>query len=257
MESDLVLYAKWNLVGGSIFYVDNTSTDATYTFYDEKGNVLSTQTVEGLDGAFCYSVNGTPSKDKFYVAEKKEVVTKCTSGASGGVRKFDGTNYCVWAAGNDNELDSSKIEVLNGYGDSKIGAGKKNTAWIFANRNNSDYFPNGVVETGPGSGKYYYTCWDFCKYCRDNSVNGCDDWFVPSIAECKALRESKIWGDTNSDWVSTTCYVDERSYLWSSSAGSYAGYAWYWRVSSSASFANCYRCNYQSDDRFLAVVRAF
>lgn len=67
VESDMVLYAKWNLVGGRVFYVDDSASGAYYEFYDEKGNILSVQTVDGLDNAFCYTVNGVASKDKFYV----------------------------------------------------------------------------------------------------------------------------------------------------------------------------------------------
>lgn len=55
-------------LGGKIFYIDPSDNGATYSFYDEnKNEITGWSTVADLANAKYYFVDGTPSKDKFYV----------------------------------------------------------------------------------------------------------------------------------------------------------------------------------------------
>lgn len=53
-------------VAGKIFYIDDNASGASYTFYDENGNEI--QSVSVGDEPYAYKVNGTPSADKYYIA---------------------------------------------------------------------------------------------------------------------------------------------------------------------------------------------
>ena len=54
--------------GGKIFYIDPSDNGATYSFYDEdKNEITGGSTIADLANAKYYMVEGTPSKDKFYV----------------------------------------------------------------------------------------------------------------------------------------------------------------------------------------------
>jgi len=170
------------------------------------------------------------------------------------MRKYDDTNYCMWATGYEDLSSYSSVFDVLGSAQTTVGTGKRNTAWISANRNNATYFPahNSV------SGKV--TCWDFAKSCNDNSVNGCTDWFVPSLGEVTQLRQSGIWGSSLADWVATTKYGSNSfSFLWSSSAYSNSNGAWYWfaNVNGGDDMAGSYSRNGQANLYLLCAVRAF
>lgn len=87
-------------VGGTIFYIDSSSTGGTYKFYDQNMNEISNVAVGSTP--YYYSVTGKPVKDKYYV--------------------FKDNNYYgfVWGSG-----PTDKHGTQDG-----IGKGKSNTALV-------------------------------------------------------------------------------------------------------------------------------
>ena len=142
--------ADAHLVGGKIFYIDDTSTGGTYTFYDSEGDVLTDVRVG--DSPYAYTVSGTPSKDKYYVTRASAVTSK------------------TWTY----QKDGAWVYNLLGAG-TAIGTGKTNTALVLA-------ADEGAYEA------YNNTIWNSLKNINDNAVDGCNDWFVPSRYELEALR---------------------------------------------------------------------
>lgn len=176
--------ADAHLVGGKIFYIDDTATGATYTFFDSEGDVLTDVRVG--DSPYAYTVSGTPSKDKYYVTRASAVTSKTWTYKDGGGN---------W--------------VYNALGTTDgIGKGKTNTALVIA-------ADEGAYQSYSG------TIWNSLKNINDNSVDGCNDWFVPSKAELEALRTAR---DRDGNALTT---LFSNTYIWSSFEHS-ALLAWTW-----------------------------
>lgn len=133
------------ITGGKIFYIDETSTGATYHFYNQDGTEVDNPAIG--DSPYAYTVTGTPSKDKYYIANPTRV---CTSK--------------VFRDGTSDEL----VDIFsNTSGD--IGTGKGNTiAAIAASLAQSDT-----------------TIWYYLN--QFNSTGDCTDWYIPSKTELLTL----------------------------------------------------------------------
>lgn len=62
-------------VGGTIFFIDPEDNGAKYHFYDEVGNELTD--VKVGDKPYEYSVEGKPTKDRFYVFHDEPIGIYC------------------------------------------------------------------------------------------------------------------------------------------------------------------------------------
>lgn len=96
------------ITGGKIFYIDDTSTGATYHFYNQDGTEM--QNVAVGDSPYAYSVTGDPNKDKYYIVNTTELC-----------------GYKIWRGG---EAGEAVNIITNTSGD--IGTGKENTAAALA-----------------------------------------------------------------------------------------------------------------------------
>lgn len=175
-------------VGGTIFYIDSTATGATYHFYDQYGEEISDVAVG--DSPYAYTVEGTPSKDKYYVFNPSAVI---------GSKR--------WTYYSNGEYVYNSLGTADG-----IGKGKTNTTTVMA-------ADDGAYITNDSNG--VATIWYELKQFRDNKVGNCDDWFIPSKAELEALRTA-VDGEGN---PLTTLFTN--TYIWSSYEYS-AQYAWRW-----------------------------
>lgn len=173
-------------LGGRIFYIDPSDNGATYTFYDEDDNELTTQTVEGLATAVKYKVSGTPTNDKFYVYATTDGKPDSHILLKSKVQ---------WGAYN------KTVSVTT----DGIGQGKPNTEVALANSECFKDSTSGTQETGSN------TVWTWLKDKIDNNQNGCNDWFIPSVAELKKLQSS---GLEKTYIINTMGYNFQ--YLWSS-----------------------------------------
>lgn len=185
---DWDIFNKRGYVGGKIFYIDDTSTGAEYTFYNVNGDVLTDVRVG--DAPYYYTITGTPSKEKYYVFNDNAPTDKFWTYQDAG----------AW--------------VLNllGTGDG-IGIGKSNTAIVMS-------ADNGAYANYPN------TVWNALKALNDNADKDCTDWFVPSKAELEVLRIAvdkngnpltTSFSNTNF-WVSTE-YDTQIVWLWAYSSG--------------------------------------
>lgn len=138
-------------VGGKIFFIDDTAAGATYHFYDSSGNEI--QDISVGDEPTSYSVEGTPTKDKFYVFNNQLLTSK------------------VWTYQQDGDW------VYNLLGTSTdVGQGRNNTDIVMA----------------ADEGKYVAqsnSIWHYLDIANTtDKPGGCDDWFVPSKDEADKLR---------------------------------------------------------------------
>jgi len=138
------------LCGGKIFYIDNTASGATYTFYSQTGKILTDVRVG--DAPYAYTVTGTPSKDKYYIFNANAVNSK------------------TWTYQADGSWVFNSLGTTDG-----IGTGKTNTALVMA------------AESGAYAA-YANTVWNTLHSLNTAVDKGCNDWFVPSKAELEALR---------------------------------------------------------------------
>ena len=149
-ESDL------RSVGGTIFYLNSADNGATYTFYDDYGNELSTQTVNGLADAKYYAVEGTASADKFYVVATNGSDSILTAG----YQQFGAYQHTIGL----DDLSRS---------------GKENTA-IALNDPESLVGTNGTTQT----------IFNWIKTQNESDLNGCNVWYVGNMSELDNLRLS-------------------------------------------------------------------
>ena len=166
LESTLV--PNTNAVGGTIFYIDNTS-NGEYQFFDADGN--SIENIQVGDKPYAYRVIKKDSKDKYYVYHD-EVYSNLR------------WTYC--------KEDNYSYKSLGTSGDR--GSGKRNTEIVMA----EDY---GAYIAKDSKG--YPTIWYQLQQVRNAEVGGCDDWFVPSAYEVNELRSviksGRITGGKDSD----------------------------------------------------------
>ena len=200
-------------IGGKIFY-DAGDNGATYTFYDSNGNIINDTSISGLKNAVSYTVDGTPSSDRFYAVYPSML-------NSGNV---------YWGFYYNADIKSSGGNIVNTG--TAIGTGKTATQAILnyiytyassesvsTSRPSSD-----ISQASPNGYNLYKNCgtsrnylWDVLRDANKNSLEGHNDWFVPSFYEMKQIGSSGVISD-----------ITGKIFLWSGSA-SYDTYAsWRW-----------------------------
>ena len=183
-------------VGGTIFYIDDTS-DGVYEFLDVQGNVI--ENVQVGDRPYYYRVVERSSRDKYYVYHDKVYDT------------------LKWTYSKDYDYVYESLNTSN-----VLGLGKINTE-IVMTRDNGAY----IAENSNG----YPTIWYRLQQVRSAKAGGCNDWFVPSISEIEKLRKAvesgavsggKIAGRSyrtsvfNHTWLCSSSEVfDETVWTWS------------------------------------------
>lgn len=177
--------ADVKLVGGTIFYIDNTS-DGVYEFFDGYGNLIENVLVG--DRPYYYRVLKKGSKDKYYVYHDE-------------IYKYTAWTYCDGGV--------FMYETLGTRTD--IGSGKTNTAMILA-KDNGAY----IAENSNG----HPTIWYRLQQARKDKVGDCDDWFVPSFKEIRELRKAIKSGTVTGGVIAGSTYRESlfsNSNIWSSS----------------------------------------
>lgn len=142
-------------VGGTIFYIDDTS-DGVYEFFDVQGNVIGN--VQVGDRPYYYRVIERGSRDKYYVYHDKVYDT------------------LKWTYSKDYDYVYESLNTSNA-----LGLGKINTE-IVMTRDNGAY----IAENSSG----HPTIWYRLQQIRSAKAGGCNDWFVPSISEMEKLRKA-------------------------------------------------------------------
>lgn len=219
------------LVGGTIFYIDETA-DGVYEFYDYNENLI--HNVQVGDKPYAYKVVKAGTKDKYYVYHDEMYTSKRWTYYKDG-------NYVYDAIGSLSQA---------------IGTGKANTDIMMAR-------DNGAYVTADSNG--IPTIWYQLQQTRLAKAGGCDDWFIPSRYEIEELRKAigfqvittsddpvilpagKVTGGViagTSDGQAhyqdrpestvRTCYPSDtkflNNYIWSSSEVS-SQHAWLWHCS--------------------------
>lgn len=206
-------------VGGAIYYIDSSDNGATYKFYDEDNKeITGWSTVGDLVNAKYYTVDGVPSKDKFYVFDNSENALATQKRWT----YYEGSSYI-------------QEQIFATPSDSKeIGQGRINTQTVMA-KDDGKYIADNSNSDGCA------TIWYVCDEVNTSERGGCSDWFIPSQNELDALRTSSV---VPSDWFSS-------NYIWTSSEkASYDAWMWYYNDSNFDSFAK--------SSRFCCVcIRAF
>lgn len=207
------------LVGGTIFYIDNTS-NGEYQFFDADGN--SIENIQVGDKPYAYRVIKKDSKDKYYVYHDEV---------------YDNLiwTYC--------KEDNYAYKSLGTSGDR--GSGKTNTEIVMA----EDY---GAYISKDSKG--YPTIWYQLQQVRNAEVGGCDDWFVPSAYEVNELRSVIKSGKITGGIIAGSSYkesVFSKKWIWSSSDYS-AKYSWYWGFHNQSW---CY--SYKNYNNSVFFIRAF
>lgn len=194
--------------GGKIFHIVDGDNGATYHFFDEWGTELDD--IQVGDTPFAYTVSGTPTFDKYYIFKSQAYTSK------------------TWTyKGSDEQWVYTALGTQDG-----IGKGKTNTTLVMA-------------ADGGAYVAYTDTIWNILQSMRDNNVDGCNDWFVPSKAEVEALR---LATDRDGNPL-TTLFAN--TYIWSSFENS-ASHAWYWSYHNQS-----WNLNSKGSTYALLAVRAF
>ena len=245
------------LVGGTIFYIDDTA-DGTYEFFDADGNVI--ESVQVGDKPYAYRVIAPGTKDKYYVYHDE---------------LYEG-NWTYYK-------DGAYVYEYLGMSES-IGSGKTNTEIVMAK-------DNGAYITADSNG--IPTIWYRLQQARLAKAGGCNDWFIPSRDEAEELREAigfqvvpdttnpvilpagKVTGgviagtaDSQAHYIQLAsdnyvCYPSATKFLdtvmWSSSENTYASgeamRAYFWAVSNQAWLA--FRIFSKGDSLSVFFIRAF
>ena len=182
-------------VGGTIFYIDDTS-DGVYEFFDGYGNLI--ENVQVGDRPYYYRVVKKGPADKYYVYHDAVY------------DKLEWTYY---------KGDVPVYESLGTSGDE--GSGKTNTEIVMAK-------DNGAYTTANSNG--IPTIWYQLQMIRDAKVGGCNDWFIPSVYEINELREAILLGSVTGGKIAGSYYGESifgNKWLWSSSEDSVRE-SWHW-----------------------------
>ena len=209
-------------VGGTIFYIDN-NVNSVYEFFDTDGNRI--KNVQIGDRPYYYRVIEKGYKDKYYVYHDKV---------------YDALrwNYC--------KKGKYVYESLNTS--DGIRTGKINTEVVMAK-------DNGAYITIDSKG--FPTIWYQLQQTRLAQAGGCDDWFIPSIAEIEELRLAIKSGSITGGTIAGSSYEESAFgksggyYLWSSSEYS-SQYAWGWNY-----FTQYWYCSSKGNVYSVFFVRAF
>lgn len=182
-------------VGGTIFYIDDTA-DGIYEFFDADGNII--ENVQVGDRPYAYRVIKKGFKDKYYIYHDKVY------------------NSLRWTYYNDNDEVYESLDTST-----DLGSGKTNTETVMAKN-------SGAYITGDANG--YPTIWYQLQQIRNAKVGGCDDWFVPSVAEIDKLIRAIESGSITGGTIAGSSYNESifiTKWLWSSSEYN-SQRAWYW-----------------------------
>ena len=162
---------------------------ATYKFYDTSKNEITYTDINSLDNAVYYTVDGTGSKDRFYVVAADS--SKADYSSNYGVNLGRDSIWGYYYVNTDSTEDG-------------IGKGKTNTAQILV--------------TEDSSGSYEGSIWEWLNDVNSNKYGGCSDWFIGSTDEHDALKSSGKAG-----------LLFNSKNLWSSVEGSARNaYRWYY-----------------------------
>ena len=197
-------------IGGKIFY-DAGDNGAIYTFYDSSGSVISDISISGLQNAVTYKVKGTPTKDRFYAVYPKVL--------NNGNSVYWGFYY------NADIMDLGGNIVNTG---TAIGTGKTATQAILnyidtyaSNETASTNKPSSKIsQSSPKGYNLYKNCgtdynylWDIVRDANNSSLEGYNDWYVPSRDELHQINTSKIISDiTGSKKIWSGSAYDEPDY---------------------------------------------
>ena len=182
-------------VGGTIFYIDDTS-DGIYEFFDTWGNPI--ENVQVGDKPSYYRVVKKGFKDKYYIYYDEV---------------YDNLRWAYWK---DNDY---VYEFLNTSNDE--GLGKTNTETAMSK-------DNGAYITSDSNG--IPTIWYKLQQVRNAKVGGCDDWFVPSRGEILILKDAIKLGDITGGTIAGSSYSESMfitKWFWSSSEYN-SQRAWHW-----------------------------
>lgn len=167
-------------IGGRIYY-DNGPNNALYIFYDINYNKITDTSISGLANAVYYSIIGIPTQDRWYV--------------------YDNTTHNTGSKVTTNGL----IDYINwGYyrlnTHANTSSGKINTQTVLA-----------IVDTSEPP----YSIFQYIAACNRKQLNGCSDWFIPSMSEQNILRASGLvtWYSDKSIWSSND-YDKSYAYQW-------------------------------------------
>ena len=188
--------ADAKLVGGTIFYIDDTA-DGTYEFFNVEGNRI--EKVGVGDRPCFYRTVKKGSKDKYYVYYDKV---------------YDNLRWTYYK--DKRYVYEDVYEAL-----STFGLGKINTETVMAK-------DNGAYITADSNG--YPTIWYKLQQVRNAKVGGCDDWFVPSGREMERLRRAIKKGAITGGTIAGSSYEESaftNKWIWSSSQWS-AQDSWFW-----------------------------
>ena len=247
---------KPTLVGGTIFYIDDTA-DGVYEFFDANGSLING--VDVGDAPYAYKVVTPGSKDKYYVYHDE---------------LYEG-NWTYYK-------DGAYVYEYLGMSES-IGSGKTNTEIVMAK-------DNGAYITADSNG--ILTIWYRLQQARLAKAGGCNDWFIPSRDEAEELRKAigfqtvpgtaspvilpagKVTGgviagtaDGQAHYIQLAsdeyvCYPSATKFLdtvmWSSSENTYASeamYACYWAPAGQGWFTS--RPFSKGDSLSVFFIRAF
>ena len=179
-------------LGGKVF-LDNGDNGATYKFYDASKNEITYADLSSLDNAVYYEVEGTPTKDRFYVVASDSNQTDYNSdyGVNLGTEKYWGY-YSITTEATTNT----------------IGSGKTNTAQILAITDTSGF--------NLADGGVCQSIWEWLGDVNSNEYGGHSDWFIGSEAEYDALRTSGKAGSLFDSMLVWTSVEDtsNNAYFW-------------------------------------------
>lgn len=168
------------IIDNPIFYIDSENNGAVYHFFDQNGEEMESVAVGDVP-YFCI-VDGTPTKDKYYIF-KKSLSTDLR-----------------WTYYTSGDYKAVTVGTQNG-----IGKGKSNTTLVMA-------ADDGAYVTDDSNGKK--TIWYRIKELNDANTDGANDWYLGSKAEYEALIAARD-KDNNPLWSAMGTYD-----YWSSSEAS-------------------------------------
>ena len=183
------------LVGGTIFYIDNTA-DGIYEFFDADGNQI--KKVKIGDRPYYYRVVKKDPADKYYVYHDEV---------------YDGSRW---------NYRKGRWDVYGALNTSEgIRSGKANTEKVMSK-------DSGAYITRDSRG--LPTIWYQLQQVRNAKAGNCDDWFVPSKDEIEKLRLAVKSGGVSGGTIAGSSYEEsifKKRNIWSSSEYS-DQFAWIW-----------------------------